>query len=121
MKFDKVYNIDKVRLVENCEFSQRVESFKIYALQGNKEVLAYNGTTIGFNRIAFFKRAIKANGVKIVIDKCRRTPYIEHISVYETDGFIPKTSIFKRILLKIHKWNYMIYINRENKKNKVSE
>lgn len=121
LKFDKVYNIDKVRLIENCEFSQRIESFKIYALQGNRETLAYKGTTIGFNRIAVFKSAIKANGVKIVIDKCRSTPYIEHISVYETDGFIPKTSVLKKIILKIHKWNYMIYIKRENKKNKLKD
>lgn len=116
--FDTVYNIDKVRLIEDVRFSQRVESFKIYAACKGKTKLVYNGTVIGYNRIALFKKAYKADGIIIVIDKCRRKPYIEHISVYQTDGFIPKPPFFSLLTIALHRLSYKMYVKWEEKKAK---
>lgn len=118
LTFDKPHNIDKLKLIENTSFSQRVESFTIYAQIGGADKVVYRGTTIGYMRIALFKKAVLANGVKIVIESCRSKPYIEHISVYETDGYIPRKSTFKKLKVKVHQIIYKIFVARENKNNK---
>lgn len=93
LKFDKPYRIDKLRIVENVAFSQRVESFKIDTQVNDRVVDLYTGTTIGYNRIAMFKRSILTDNVRITINSCRFRPYIEHISVYETVNQTLKNSI----------------------------
>lgn len=110
LNFDKPYLIDKVRLIENTDFSQRIESYKIFALKDGKEKSAYSGTTVGFNRIALFKRAFTADGIKIVIDGCREKPYLEFIEVYQTDGFIPKPSPILKLKRFVQQIGYAIYV-----------
>lgn len=95
---DGVRNIDKMRIIENVAFSQRIEKFRILALTNKKcwqEV--YSGTTIGYNRIALFDRTIKTDKIKLVIDECRSKPYIEYIGVYEETVKLPHRSIGERI------------------------
>lgn len=98
MTFGGSFRIDKVRLVENTEKSQRIESYKIFALSKGGETLVNEGTTVGFNRIALFKKPIVCEGIRILIDGCRSKPCVEHISVYETDGFIPRPSLITRLV-----------------------
>ena len=100
LNFDKPYKVDKIRLVENVCFSQRVEEFKIYSNVKGKKILLYNGTTIGYNRIAIFDKRVITDNLTIVIDKCRAKPYIEFIGVYESDGYNLKAPLFKRLLDK---------------------
>lgn len=100
MFFDKLYKIDKVRIVENVAFSQRIESFKIYSMVKGKQIMLYEGSTVGYNRIAVLNKTIFTDNLSIVIDQCRFKPYIEHISVYESDGYNLKAPFFKRLLDK---------------------
>lgn len=97
LTLDGVHKIDKVRLVENVAYSQRVESYKILAYIGNAWKAVYTGTVIGYNKIALFTRAVKTDKLKIVIDECRERPCIEHICVYEATVRLPGPSIEERI------------------------
>ncbi len=81
--FDGIKKIDKIRIVEDVRYSQRIEQFSIYTTISDKKKLLYRGETVGYNRIALLKRAVKTDNVKIVIEKCRLKPYIEFIGVYE--------------------------------------
>ncbi len=100
LKFDKFYKVDKVRMVENVSFSQRVESYKIYAVVKDKRKLIYNGQTIGYNRVALFKKPILTDQIIIVIEQCRLKPYIEYICAFESDGKKVKVPLFKRLFGK---------------------
>lgn len=91
--FDKQYNVDKIKLLENVAFSQRIEAFSIFAKVNGVFKKVYDGKTIGYGRIALLKRAILTDEIKIVIDKCRLKPYIEYIGVYQKE----KQSIFKKL------------------------
>ncbi len=86
IKLDGIYKVDKIRLVENVAFSQRVEEYVIKAKVKDKWVEVYKGETIGYNRIAKLKRAILTEDIEITINKCRSKPYIEHIGIYEKPG-----------------------------------
>ena len=98
LKFDKFYPIDKVRLVENVAFSQRIEEYNIYTTISGKQILLYNGTTIGYNRIAILNKKITTDNISIVIKKSRFKPYIEYIGVYESDGYNLREFFLKRLL-----------------------
>ena len=83
LKLAKTAKVDKVRLVENVAFSQRIESFRIEAKNKAGEFkCVYRGKTVGFNRIAYF-RPVMTNELKIVIESCRQKPHLEFIGVYE--------------------------------------
>lgn len=83
LKLAKTAKIDKLRLIENVAYSQRVESFRIEAKDKTGAFgTVYRGKTIGFNRIAYFK-PVTTNEVRLVIESSRLKPYIEYIAVYE--------------------------------------
>ena len=104
LKLAKTCKVDKVRLIENVSFSQRVENFVIEAKVNGKFKPVYYGKTIGFNRIAFF-RAVRTNELKITIYSCRLKPYIEYIGVFEhvKKGRNPHASPFRSIMKAIHR------------------
>lgn len=104
LKLAKTCKVDKLRLIENVSFSQRVESFRIEAKVNGKFKTVYYGKTIGFNRIAFF-RAVRTDEIKIVIDSCRLKPYIEYVGVFEQDkkGKNPHASPLKSVMKAIHR------------------
>lgn len=114
LHFDHPVTIDKVQLKEQCDYSQRIEKYEIYALLDGKEKKVYEGTTVGYNRFALFK-PVQADGVRLVITSCRRRPYLRLMMPYEANGFLPKTPWYKPIILAAHKLNYLIYITRENR------
>ncbi|MEG2720191.1 MAG: hypothetical protein RR914_02595, partial [Oscillospiraceae bacterium] len=74
---------------------------------------------VGFSRIALFKKPILADGIVITIDECRHKPYIEQISVFETDGKKLHEPMLKKAKIKVQQLNYQKFVNRENKKNKA--
>lgn len=86
--FEKTAETDKVILEEQCDFSQRVEKFSLYAKLDGREKKVYEGTVIGFKKIALFD-AVKADGFTLRITQCRGTPYIKQFTVYEKNGDIP--------------------------------
>lgn len=117
LTLDGVKKINRVKLVENVAFSQRIEKFEIYANVGGKDKKVYDGTTVGYGRIATFK-AVNTDKVKIVLTSVRQRPYIEFIGVYEDNGVVIRETSWQRFVKWVHYVNYKIYINRENKKRK---
>ena len=128
LHFDHPVTVDKVQLKEQCDYSQRIEKYEIYALMDGKEKKVYEGTTVGYNRFALFK-PVQADGIRLVITSCRRRPSLRLVRPYEANGFLPKTPWYKPLVLAAHKLNYLIYVTRENrqkaktqaKKNTVAE
>ena len=98
--FDKPCKIDKMRIVENVAYSQRIESFIISTEVKGKEIALYKGETIGYNRIAVFNRTVLTDNLTLTINKCRLKPYVEFIGVYETSVHGLKEPFYKRIFKK---------------------
>lgn len=78
--------VDRIRLEEDTTFSQRVENFSVYAETNGKEQKIYDGTVIGFGRIAIFE-PVKTSKLKVVITKCRFEPHIKIAEAYKSGGY----------------------------------
>lgn len=102
VKFNSPALIDKVVLKEQCDFSQRVEKFALYALLNGKESKIYDGTVIGFKKIALFNK-VEADGVRLEITECRSTPHLELFKVYEENGGVPKFSALELAMQRLKK------------------
>ena len=113
--------IDKAALKEQCDFSQRVESFEIYAITDRGEIKIFSGTVIGFRKLALFE-PVKARGVKIRITSCRGVPYIQNITLYEANGGVPSFTKARLLAERIGKFIRVtggkIYMASERRKNK---
>lgn len=75
-------SVDRIRLSEDTTKSQRVEKFSIYA----DEKRIYNGTIIGFSKIAIFDPIITDN-LTVKIEECRKEPYIQQAEVIATGAY----------------------------------
>lgn len=117
---DQPAKINRVKLIENVAFSQRIENFEIYAFVKGKYKKVYDGTTVGYCRIATFK-AVTAEKIKIVLTSVRKKPYIEFIGVYADNGVLIKDTLRQKFVKWLHHVNYIAYIKRENKKNKKGD
>ncbi|MCX4362670.1 MAG: alpha-L-fucosidase [Clostridia bacterium] len=109
--------INRVELVENVSFSQRIERFEIYANVKGEFKKVYDGTTVGYGRIATFK-AVQTDKIKVALTSVRNKPYLEFIGVYSDNGVLIKETLRQRFVKWLHHINYIHYINRENKKSK---
>lgn len=113
--------IDKAALKEQCDFSQRVEAFEIYALTHGVEKKVYSGTVIGFRKLALFEK-ISADGIKVKITSCRGVPYIQNITAYCENGGVPAFTKFEIFASKAGKFfretGSKIYLLNERRKNK---
>ncbi|MDR3263231.1 MAG: alpha-L-fucosidase [Clostridiales bacterium] len=88
LKFDKSA-IDRVRLSENTDYSQRIESFELLTdLDGELKSL-YIGTVVGFCKIAVFERT-ETDNLILRIKQSRKEPYINRIEVCKVGGYVPK-------------------------------
>lgn len=121
LNFEKPCVIDKVALKEQCDFSQRVENFEIYALTDSGEKKIYSGTIIGFRKLALFA-PIEAKGIKVKITACRSVPYIQNITAYCENGGVPTFTKFEIFASKVEKFfrdiGSKIYFMNEKRKNK---
>lgn len=84
ISFDK-QSVDRIRFSEDTTKSQRIEKFRIFA---NGECV-YNGTVVGFSKIAIFNKPVITDALKLVIEECRREPYIKQIEVCKTGAYRP--------------------------------
>lgn len=82
ISFEK-QSVDRLRLSEDTEKSQRVEEFEIYAGDG----CVYRGTVIGFSKIAIFDRPVITDNLTLIIKSSRKTPYINKIEVCKTGAY----------------------------------
>lgn len=118
LRLKNAEKIDKVLLIEDCDFSQRIESFEIYTSLNGKEIKATSGTTVGFRRYALFKKPVTADTVRIVITSCRKKPYLKQIEVLKAIGPLPKQPWYASILKLGHKMSNLVYLAIEGIKNK---
>ena len=84
IQFDR-QSVDRIRFCEDTTNSQRIEKFKIYA----QDSCVYEGTVVGFSKIAIFKKPVVTSNLKIVIEECRKEPYIKEIEVCKTGAYRP--------------------------------
>lgn len=108
--------VNRVRIAENTAFSQRIEKFEIYADNGRKLKKVYEGSTVGYNRICIFPKAVLTDKLTLVISQCRKKPYIEFLGVYEDNGVVIRKPRFFRLKQFIHERSYKWFIEKENKK-----
>lgn len=117
---DGSHKINRMRIVENTAFSQRVEKYSIYAFVKGKRKKVFEGTTIGYNRIAVFK-PVTTDKVQLVLEEVRRKPCIEFAGIYEDNGYKDKKPMFFKLKTKLHLAIYKSFINKENKYRKKHE
>ena len=84
ISFDK-QSVDRIRISEDTTKSQRIEKFKIYA----NDICVYNGTVVGFSKIAIFNKPVVTDNLRLVIEECRKEPYIDKIEVCRTGAYRP--------------------------------
>lgn len=78
-------SVDRLRLAEDTTKSQRIERFKVYA----NDDCVFEGTIVGFSRIAIFDRPVETDRLRIVIEQCRNEPYLAKIEVCKTGAYRP--------------------------------
>lgn len=76
-----VSEINLVMLQEDITKGQRVEAFTIEALTDNGWKEVGKGTTVGYKRMLRFP-ATKASQLRVKIDECRLTAYINQVAAY---------------------------------------
>lgn len=76
--FDKETTVSKAIIAENVDFSQRIESFEIYA----DDKLVFSGKTIGFKKICRFK-PIACKKIDLKITECRKEPHIKTFYIFK--------------------------------------
>ena len=112
--------VDKVLLRENCDFSQRVESFDVIAITDKGEKKVCSGTTIGFKRIAVFK-PIEASALRLVITSCRLEPYLEIFQPYGRNGKVPAQPLTDKVAAFIRDIGQKMYYKRLEKQKEKQE
>lgn len=117
-ELEKPQRINRVKLIENTAFSQRIESFSVYVFVNGRRKKVYEGTTVGFGRTAVFAQAVETDRVEIVLTSVRKRPVLEFVGIYRDNGYCIKKSLLDPIKLWLHQKNYKAYIARENKKNR---
>lgn len=81
ISFPESRKIHMAVIKENILFSQRIESFTIDCQHGKSWKHLYDGTTVGYKKIARFRPTL-TNTVRITINDSRVTPVISHIAIY---------------------------------------
>lgn len=95
-EFTQAQKIDKVLIKEQCAFSQRIETYRIYARLEGRETLVYEGTTVGICRFAILPKPLQADGIRLEITQCRGKPYLRQLQAYRVNGKLPKPSWRRR-------------------------
>ena len=108
--------LNRIRIVENTAFSQRIEKFALYAEINGKSKKVYEGNTVGYNRICVLRKAVVTDSLTLIIKECRKKPYIEFVGIYEDNGVVIKKPLFSALKRWLHEKSYKLYIEKENKK-----
>lgn len=119
--FEETKYIDKIRLQEQCDYSQRIEELTIYALNNGSATKVYDGTTVGFNRFALFKKPVEADGFRLEITSCRLKPYLKTVIAYESGGMLPKEPWYRPIEMYFRRIGDKIYLKQEEKRKQKAE
>lgn len=79
---NSVRNFDRVVMMEDIRFGQRVENFTLSYLSGDDWKEFFAGTVIGYKKICCFEE-ISARHIKIEIVRSRALPVISGVEVYK--------------------------------------
>jgi alpha-L-fucosidase len=85
IRFNKITELNCIRLKEPLQNGQRVASFTIELLNGNKLLSSLEQTTIGHQRILTFPTQ-SVTQIRIKITKARADPLISGIAAYKIDS-----------------------------------
>ena len=80
--FSKEEEVSTLVLREDLRFSQRIESFEIYAKLNGEYKKIGNGTVIGSKKILFLKEKVKTSELLIAVTGTRENPVIRDIAFY---------------------------------------
>ncbi len=78
--FDK-QQVTKAVIMEDLDYSQRIEDFTITTNVNGNEVVLFKGTTVGIKKIALLKNVVTDN-VTLKINACRLNPMIKKFEIY---------------------------------------
>ncbi len=76
--FDKETTVSRAIIAEDVDFSQRVESFELYA----DDKLVFSGTTIGYKKMCKFS-SVNCKKFDLKITECRKEPHIKYFYLYK--------------------------------------
>lgn len=82
VEWDHPVGVRHVVLKENVTMSQRVESFEIQTLTERGFETVFEGTVIGYKRIAYFPEGLRTKAIRIVITDARMEPTIAFLGIY---------------------------------------
>jgi len=85
IRFNKITELNCIRLKEPLQNGQRVASFTIELLNGNKLLSSLEQTTIGHQRILTFPTQ-SVTQIRIKITKAKADPLISGIAAYKIDS-----------------------------------
>lgn len=81
IKWEQTQRISQVILMEEIQLSQRIESFMLLAKKGLEYEVIYEGTTVGYKKIAHFE-TVETDEIIIRITDFRVSPTILFVGVY---------------------------------------
>jgi alpha-L-fucosidase len=84
IRFTLPTTINCIMLQEPIQSGQRVKSFSIALMKGDKTIQEISGTTIGRKRIITFPE-VEADGISITVKDAKSTPLISEIAAYKID------------------------------------
>ncbi|MDR2046880.1 MAG: alpha-L-fucosidase [Clostridiales bacterium] len=95
LRFDR-RAIDRARIAEDTDFSQRVEKFEISTIKDGMKKKLFSGTVIGFNKIAIFEET-ETDNLIIDVTRCRGEPYLKTVKVYGAGAWRDVRKPFRRM------------------------
>ena len=80
--FTKEETVSTVVIREDLRFSQRVESFRLYAKSVNGYTEIYKGTVIGSKKIVRLNKKVQTDEILFAVTGTRGNPVIRDIAFY---------------------------------------
>jgi alpha-L-fucosidase len=77
--------VNRILLQEYIKLGQRIQEYKVEALNNRKWIPVLEGTTIGYKVIRKFP-VVKTSKIRIIISKSKACPVISNIELYKAPG-----------------------------------
>ena len=118
MHFDAC-DIDKATIIEDIDFSQRVDKFELSTVKNGNKIVIFNGTVIGHRKIARFD-IVNTDNLTLSITSCRLDAHIKTFDVFKTDYTTIKVNKFDTLQSYIKVIAVRIYTHTLQKKKDKS-
>ena len=80
--FSKEEKVSAVVIREDLRFSQRIESFRVFAKKNESYIEVGKGTVIGSKKILFLEKAVTTSELLFAVTGVREDPVIRDIAFY---------------------------------------